>query len=89
MNLVVAGLGVAWVPQSVQQFQREEVIYRTPGKGSTRKGGSLPVGETSLVWIGKTASPALEWFIEVVRLDQQKSRHVRQAGAQAAQEGDR
>ncbi|WP_309678375.1 LysR family transcriptional regulator [Polaromonas sp.] len=59
VNLVSAGLGVAWVPDSVRQFQRPGVVYRTV-KG--RKGQAVPGCETSLVWAG-AASPALERFM--------------------------
>jgi DNA-binding transcriptional LysR family regulator len=41
VNLVSAGLGVAWVPESVRQFQRPGVVYRASlllyfAAGSTR-----------------------------------------------------
>jgi DNA-binding transcriptional LysR family regulator len=54
VNLVSAGLGVAWVPASVQQFQRPGVVYR-------QVQGAVPGCETSLVW--QRSSPALERFI--------------------------
>ena len=56
VNLVSAGLGMAWVPESVRQFQRPGVGYRSvrPGKGQT-----LPASETSLVWAAGDGSPAL------------------------------
>jgi DNA-binding transcriptional LysR family regulator len=54
VNLVSAGLGVAWVPASVQQFQRPGVIYRSVQ-------GGVPVCETSLVWV--RSSPVLERFL--------------------------
>ncbi len=56
VNLVSAGLGVAWVPHSVQQFQRPGVIYR-PVVGNASV--SIPRCETSLVWQAATAGPAL------------------------------
>src|SRR5207253_479349 len=31
VNLVSAGLGIAWVPESVRQFQRSGVVYRQVG----------------------------------------------------------
>jgi DNA-binding transcriptional LysR family regulator len=56
VNLVSAGLGVAWVPESVQQFQRPGVVYRrVPGK----KGMPVPGCETSLLWPEGGASAAL------------------------------
>jgi DNA-binding transcriptional LysR family regulator len=54
VNLVSAGLGVAWVPGSVQQFQRPGVVYR-------HVQGAVPGCETSLVW--QRRSPALERFM--------------------------
>lgn len=54
VNLVSAGLGVAWVPSSVQQFQRPGVVYR-------RVQGAVPACETSLVW--QRSSPTLERFM--------------------------
>ncbi len=59
VNLVSAGLGIAWVPDSVRQFQRPGVVYRELKAG---KGQAVPGCETSLVWAG-TASPALERFV--------------------------
>lgn len=54
VNLVSAGLGVAWVPASVQQFQRPGVVYRSVQ-------GPVPQCETSLVWARST--PVLERFL--------------------------
>ena len=59
VNLVSAGLGLAWVPESVRQFQREGVVYRELGGG---KGRAIPACETTLVWA--TPSPTLERFVE-------------------------
>ena len=62
VNLVSAGLGVAWVPASVQQFQRSGVVYRQvqgAGRGSERI--AVPGCETSLVW--QRSSPALDRFM--------------------------
>lgn len=64
VNLVSAGLGVAWVPQSVRQFQRPGVVYREV-KG--RRGTAVPVCETSLVWPAGGASPPLTRFVDFVR----------------------
>jgi DNA-binding transcriptional LysR family regulator len=60
VNLVSAGIGVAWVPDSVRQFQRPGVVYRAL-KGS--KGWAVPGCETSLVWASGAASPALLRFM--------------------------
>ena len=54
VNLVSAGLGLAWVPASVQQFQRPGVVYRSVQ-------GPVPQCETSLVWV--RSNPALERFL--------------------------
>lgn len=54
VNLVSAGLGLAWVPASVQQFQRPGVVYRTVD-------GPVPQCETSLVWA--RASPVVDRFL--------------------------
>lgn len=54
VNLVSAGLGLAWVPASVQQFQRSGVVYRSVQ-------GAAPQCETSLVWA--RSNPVLERFL--------------------------
>jgi DNA-binding transcriptional LysR family regulator len=63
VNLVSAGLGLAWVPDSVRQFQRPGVVYRQLG-GRSRQ--AVPGCETSLVW-HLAASPTLERFVEFAR----------------------
>ncbi|ABM38175.1 LysR family transcriptional regulator [Polaromonas naphthalenivorans] len=60
VNLVSAGIGVAWVPDSVRQFQRPGVVYREP---AVAKGQGVPGCETSLVWSACVASPALSRFM--------------------------
>ena len=60
VNLVSAGIGVAWVPASVRQFQRTGVVYRELKGG---KGRVVPGCETSLVWATRAASPALLRFM--------------------------
>jgi len=60
VNLVSAGLGVAWVPDSVRQFQRLGVVYREVRGG---RGWAVPGCETSMVWAGGAASPALLRFM--------------------------
>jgi DNA-binding transcriptional LysR family regulator len=55
VNLVSAGLGVAWVPESVQQFQRPGVVYR---RVQGKRGMPVPSCETSLVWPAGSASAA-------------------------------
>jgi DNA-binding transcriptional LysR family regulator len=61
VNLVSADLGLAWVPASVQQFQRPGVVYRKLGG----KAALAPVCETSLVW-GAAVPPALARWIDFV-----------------------
>jgi DNA-binding transcriptional LysR family regulator len=69
VNLVSAGLGLAWVPESVMQFRRPGVVYRTPdpagGRGPKRPAG--PLCETSMVWLEGEGHPALERFVDFVR----------------------
>lgn len=71
VNLVSAGLGLAWVPESVMQFRRPGVVYRMP-EGSAgraarrRKGPAVPVCETSLVWRDADQHPALDRFVAFV-----------------------
>ncbi|MCU0761936.1 MAG: LysR family transcriptional regulator [Hydrogenophaga sp.] len=64
VNLVSAGLGVAWVPQSVQQFQRPGVEYRPV---AWPRGRAVPACETSLVWRSDAHSPVLAHFIRFVQ----------------------
>lgn len=47
VNLVSAGLGLAWVPQSMTQLQRAGVVYRAV---PTSLAEGAPQCETSLVW---------------------------------------
>jgi DNA-binding transcriptional LysR family regulator len=66
VNLVSAGMGVAWVPASVRQFQRPGVVYRqvtAPPTANPLTDASIPGCETSLVWAKARASPALIRFI--------------------------
>ena len=64
VNLVSAGLGVAWVPESVQQFQRPGVVYR--GVQLPRSAAKVPVCETSLVWSRTGTSSTLARFVDFV-----------------------
>ena len=59
VNLVSAGLGVAWVPESVRQFQRPGVVYRRVLDANPQR---VPVCQTSLVWPAASASPCVERF---------------------------
>ncbi|MBA2676565.1 LysR substrate-binding domain-containing protein, partial [Ramlibacter sp.] len=62
VNLVSAGLGLAWVPASVREFQRPGIVYRALGG---RQAAAVPVCETTLAW--SQATPALDRFIDFVR----------------------
>jgi DNA-binding transcriptional LysR family regulator len=64
VNLVSAGLGVAWVPASVRQFQRPGVVYR-PVRAP--RGLVMPTCETSLVWRASAVTPTLARLIEFAR----------------------
>lgn len=57
VNLVSAGLGIAWVPQSMVQLQRPGVVYREVDRA--------PRCETSLVWVDG-AGPVVARFVEHV-----------------------
>ena len=61
VNLVSAGLGVAWVPESVRQFQRPGVVYRPV---HAPRGLVMPTCETSLVWRAAAVTPTLARLIE-------------------------
>jgi len=60
VNLVSAGIGVAWVPQALMQLQRPGVVYRRP------TGTQPPMCETSLVW-PEPASPVVRAFVAHVQ----------------------
>lgn len=59
VNLVSAGIGVAWVPESVTHLQRPGVVYR-------RVAGAALIAETSLIW-RDPAVPVVQRFVEQVR----------------------
>ena len=64
VNLVSAGLGVAWVPASVRQFQRPGVAYRSVAATTKGRGAAALVRcETSLLWAAADANPALQRFV--------------------------
>lgn len=58
VNLVSAGMGIAWVPTSLTQLQRPGVVYRAPA-------GAALSCETSLVW-REPAQPAVRRFVDHV-----------------------
>jgi DNA-binding transcriptional LysR family regulator len=59
VNLVSAGMGVAWVPESVTRLQRPGVVYR-------RVAGADLRAQTSLIW-RPGAAPVVLRFVEQVR----------------------
>ncbi|MCM2251448.1 MAG: LysR family transcriptional regulator [Ramlibacter sp.] len=63
VNLVSAGLGLAWVPDSVRQFQRTGVLYR---QLAGKKARAVPACETTLVW-PPGSNPARDRFVEFAR----------------------
>ncbi len=69
VNLVSAGIGIAWVPESVTQFRRSGVVYRRAEEFALAPQTRLPLlpdCETSLVWLTALSNPALARFIEFV-----------------------
>jgi len=61
VNLVSAGLGIAWVPQPMTVLQRAGVVYR-----ALPASAGAPDCETSLVW-PVNAGPVVERFVAHVR----------------------
>ncbi len=59
VNLVSAGMGAAWVPESVMGLQRSGVVYK-------RVAGRVPVCETSLIW-RPDAGPAVRRFVQHIQ----------------------
>jgi len=55
VNLVSAGMGVAWVPESVTRLQRPGVVYRPVANAGLRC-------ETSLIW-REPAAPVVQRFV--------------------------
>jgi DNA-binding transcriptional LysR family regulator len=76
VNLVSAGLGIAWVPHSVTQFQRPGVVYRSVVVDGQR--GALHC-ETSLVWDAARNNPAVARFVAFAQ--QQSAAPAGRAGA--------
>ncbi len=63
VNLVSAGLGLAWVPESVTTLQRPGVVYR---RLPTALVSAAPRAETSLVW-PVDAGPVVKRFVDFVK----------------------
>jgi DNA-binding transcriptional LysR family regulator len=61
VNLVSAGIGVAWVPASVMAFQRAGVVYRPLAEAA-------PLCETSLIWRHGAAPTVLRFVEHIERL---------------------
>ncbi|MDC6169944.1 LysR family transcriptional regulator [Paucibacter sp. XJ19-41] len=59
VNLVSAGMGAAWVPESVMGLQRSGVVYK-------RVAGRVPVCETSLIW-RPDSGPAVRRFVQHIQ----------------------
>jgi DNA-binding transcriptional LysR family regulator len=78
VNLVSAGLGIAWVPSSVRQFRRAGVVYRDLRPGTGRSRVKLPECETSLVWTSRSG-PAMERFVAFVKARHQEETDTRPA----------
>lgn len=64
VNLVAAGLGIAFVPAVLQNFHRSGVIYR-PLQEQTPKTGLY------LTWCQNNSSPVLKAFLSLVRKTRQ------------------
>ena len=63
VNLVCAGLGIAFVPPAMRQLQRPGVVYRAVPASLAE---DAPRCETSLVWRAD-AGPAVQRFVALVR----------------------
>lgn len=63
VNLVSAGLGLAWVPHSMMQLQRPGVVYRELPR---KLADGAPHCETSLVW-PEGAGPVVQRFVAFIR----------------------
>jgi DNA-binding transcriptional LysR family regulator len=73
VNLVSAGMGLAWVPAAMMQLQRPGVVYR-PLQG-------IPLQcQTSLVW-PEASSPVVQRFVQHVQAAQRQSTSRRKRGA--------
>jgi len=66
VNLVSAGIGVAWVPQALTQLQRPGVAYR--------RVAAVPLAcETSLIW-REPALPVVQRFVAHVQRQSRPSK---------------
>lgn len=71
VNLVSAGLGLAWVPQAVTTLQRPGVVYR---RLPVALGAMAPRAETSLMW-PSDAGPVVTRFVEYVQRTLEDDEH--------------
>ena len=60
ISLVAAGLGIAFVPSSIQTFQRADVVYLPLEQVTTQ-------AEIVAVWRKNSSSLVLQYFLKVVR----------------------
>jgi DNA-binding transcriptional LysR family regulator len=59
IGLVSAGMGIAIVPSSLQNLQRNGVVYRSFEE-------KTPLVETAIVWREEDITPVLRKFLQVV-----------------------
>jgi DNA-binding transcriptional LysR family regulator len=64
VNLVSAGLGLAWVPHAMTQLQRPGVVYRHLPPSLAE---GAPSCETSLVWPSGANNPVVSRFVDFIR----------------------
>ncbi len=60
IGLVSAGMGIAIVPASLQNLQRQGVVYRAIAQ-------TTPLVETAVVWKAEEITPVMQQFLIVVR----------------------
>ena len=73
VNLVSAGMGLAWVPEAVTRLQRPGVVYRAVADAPLRC-------QTSLVWRDQ-GPPVVQRFVAHVMADAQAQAQTAAAGA--------
>ena len=76
VNLVSAGMGLAWVPEAVTRLQRPGVVYRAVADAPLRC-------QTSLVWRDQ-GPPVVQRFVAHVMADAQAQAQAQTAAAGAA-----
>ena len=83
VNLVSAGLGLALVPRSMMQMQRQGVLYRALPAALR---AAAPLCETSLLWRAD-AAPSVLRFVEFVQGFGARPQRAGRAAAKAAKPG--